>query len=61
MDQEQGNEVWEAENKDLKIGRLIQDIVGNLKEKSKSSRDSYVLKFLRDILEEKRLLEVFND
>ncbi len=61
MDQEQGNEIWEADNRDLKIERLIQDIVGNLKDKSKSSRDSYVLKLLRDILEEKRLLEVFND
>ena len=61
MDQEQGNEIWEDENRDIKIERLIQDIVGNLKDKSKSSRDSYVLKLLRDILEEKRLLEVFND
>lgn len=61
MDQEQGTEIWEADNRDLKIEKLIQDIVGNLKDKSKSSRDSYVLKLLRDILEEKRLLEVFND
>jgi len=61
LDQEQGNEIWEDENRDIKIERLIQDIVGNLMDKSKSSRDSYVLKLLRDILEEKRLLEVFND
>ena len=51
------NTIWESENRDLRIESLINNFVDDLKNISKTNRDSYILKKLREILEEKDILE----
>ena len=57
MDSTRGSEIWKSKNRDLDIERFIHDFIEELKETSQSNRDSYTLKVLREILEEKRIIE----
>ncbi len=53
MDPGRGKEIWDSEDRDLKLENFIQDIVGVLETVAKTNRKSYTLNALRDLLEEK--------
>ncbi len=61
MDLKRGNRIWESENRNFKLEIILKDFVGDLEKISKSKRDSYILKFFREIIEENRILEGFNE
>ena len=54
---ERGSEIWEDENRTVKIEVFIEDLIKQLKETSKSNKDSYINQTLREIFEEKEVLE----
>lgn len=57
MDLERGKEIWEAENRDIKIEQFIEDFVQAVKEIAKSNKESFIAKTLREIFEEEKILE----
>jgi len=57
MDLERGKEIWEAENRDIKIEQFIEDFVQAVKEIAKSNKESFITKTLREIFEEGKILE----
>lgn len=50
-------EIWESENTDIRIEKFIKDLAENLKTIPKSQKDTHINKMLREILEEKRILD----
>ena len=54
---ERGSEIWEDENRTIKIGVFIEDLIKQLNETSKSNKDSYINQTLREIFEEEKVLE----
>lgn len=50
------SEIWESENIDIKIEKLMQNLAESLKTIAKSEKDNHIKKALREILEEKRIL-----
>lgn len=57
MDLERGKEIWEAENRDIKIEQFIEDFVQAVRETAKSNKESFIAKTLREIFEEETILE----
>ena len=57
MDGDRRKELWEAMDRNLRIEQFIEDFVKELKGVAKSNKDSYIIKTLRKILEEKKILE----
>ena len=57
MDLERGKEIWENENRDIKIEQFIEDFVQAVKEIAKSNKESFIAKTLREIFEEEKILE----
>ncbi len=51
------SEIWEQDDRDLVLEEIIEDIVKNLKKISKSEKDAFLRKKLREILDEKKILE----
>ena len=58
---ERGSEIWEDENRTVKIEAFIEDIIYQLKDTAKSNRDSFINQTLREILEEEKVLEAENE
>ena len=54
---ERGSEIWEDENRTVKIEAFVEDLIKQLNETSKSNKDSYINQTLREIFEEKEVLE----
>jgi len=54
---ERGSEIWEDENRTVKIEGFIEDLINQLNDTAKSNRDSYINQSLRKILEEEKILE----
>ncbi|GAG33336.1 unnamed protein product [marine sediment metagenome] len=54
---ERGSEIWEDENQTVKIEAFVEDLIKQLNETSKSSKDSYINQTLREIFEEEKVLE----
>jgi len=54
---ERGSEIWEDENRTVKIEEFIEALINQLNETAKSNRDSYINKSLREIFEEEKVLE----
>ena len=54
---ERGSEIWEIENRTVKIEAFIEDLINQLNETAKSNRDSYTNQSLREIFEEEKVLE----
>lgn len=57
MDLERGKEIWEDDNRDIKIEQFIGDFVQAVKEVAKSNKESFIVKTLREIFEEEKILE----
>ena len=57
MDSTRGSEIWKSENRDLEIEKFLRDFIKELKGVSQSNKESYTQKTLREILEEKKILE----
>ena len=57
MVMERGSEIWEDENRTVKIEGFIEDLIYQLNDTAKSNRDSYINQSLRKILEEEKILE----
>jgi len=51
------SEIWEDENRTVKIEVFVEDLIKQLNETSKSNKNSYINQTLRDIFEEKKVLE----
>jgi hypothetical protein len=58
---ERGSEIWEDENRTVKIEAFIEDVIYQLKDTAKSNRDSFINQTLREILEEEKILEAENE
>ena len=58
---ERGSEIWEIENRTVKIEEFIEDLIYQLNDTAKSNRDSYINQLLREILEEEKILEAENE
>ena len=54
---ERGNEIWEDENRTVKDEAFIENLIKQLKETPKSNKDSYINQTLRELFEEKKVLE----
>ena len=54
---ERGSEIWEDENRTVKIEEFIEGLINQLNETAKSNRDSYINQTLREIFEEEKVLE----
>ena len=54
---ERGSEIWEDENRTVKIEGFVEDLIYQLNDTAKSNRDSYINQTLREILEEEKILE----
>ena len=54
---ERGSEIWEDEDRTVKIKAFIEDLIKQLNETSKSNKDSYINQTLREIFEEEKALE----
>ena len=54
---ERGNEIWEDENRTVKIEEFIEDLINQLNDTAKSNKDSYINQTLREIFEEEKVLE----
>ena len=54
---ERGSEIWEDENRTVKIEAFVEDLIKQLNETSKSNKDSYINQTLRKIFEEEKVLE----
>lgn len=61
MVMERGSEIWEDENRTVKIEAFIEDVIYQLKDTAKSNRDSFINQTLREILEEEKILEAENE
>jgi len=61
MVMERGSEIWEIENRTVKIEEFIEDLIYQLNDTAKSNRDSYINQSLREILEEEKVLEAENE
>lgn len=61
MDLERRDEIWETEDIDSMIERIIANFIEEIKSVSKSNKEKYVQEKLREILEEKRILEGIYD
>ena len=61
MDLERRDEIWETEDRDSMIERIIANFIEEIKSVSKSNKEKYVQEKLREILEEKRILEGIYD
>ena len=57
MVMERGSEIWEYENRIVKIEEFIEDLINQLNDTAKSNRDSHINKSLREIMEEEKILE----
>ena len=57
MDPKGRKELWKNENNDSIIDQFIIEFIEELKKQSKSNMDSFILKNLREILEEKEIFE----
>ena len=57
MVMERGSEIWEYENRIVKIEEFIEDLIYQLNDTAKSNRDSYINQSLREIMEEEKILE----
>ena len=55
---ERGSEIWEDENRTVKIEAFVEDLIKQLNETPKSNKDSYINQSLREIFEEEKVLEV---
>ena len=51
------SEIWEQEDRDLRIKEIINDLAEDLKKIPKSGKDNYINKKLREILDEKKVLD----
>lgn len=51
------SEIWEQEDRDFGIEEIIEDLVKNLKNIPKSEKNTFVKKKLREILDEKKILD----
>ena len=40
---ERGSEIWEDENRTVKIEAFVEDLIKQLNETSKSNKDSYII------------------
>ncbi len=56
MELENGSEIWESENRDMKIEQFLNFFAKTLKKVSKSSKESYITEVLRKSFEEKKIL-----
>ena len=54
---ERGSEIWDDENRTVKIEAFVEDLIKQLKETSKSNKDSYINQTLREIFDEEKVLE----
>ena len=54
---ERGSEIWEDENRTVKIEVFVENLIKQLNETSKSNKDSYINQTLRMIFEEEKVLE----
>ena len=54
---ERGSEIWEDENRTVKIEAFVEDLIKQLNETSKSNKESYINQTLREIFEEEKVLE----
>ena len=57
MDKGQGNEIWDAENREKALNRKIENIVGEMKEQPKSKIKKFVMNNLRNLLDENNVRE----
>ncbi len=51
------SEIWELEDRDLRIKEILNDLAEDLKKIHKSGKDNYLKKKLREILDEKKVLD----
>ncbi len=51
------SEIWEQEDRDLRIKEIIDNLAEELKKIPKSGKDNYITKELREILEEKKVID----
>ena len=51
------SEIWEQEDRDIRIREIIEDLVDNLIKIPKSEKDGFLKKKLREILDEKKILD----
>ena len=58
---EKRDEIWENEDRNSIIERIIANFIEEIKSVSKSNKEKYVQEKLREILEEKRILEGIYD
>ena len=56
MELENGSEIWESEDRDMKIEQFINLFAENLKKISKTSKESYITEVLRKVFEVKKIL-----
>lgn len=57
MELENGSEIWEIEDRDLRIKQFLDKLAEDVKAISKSNKESYISKVLRVAFEEKNILE----
>lgn len=57
MDLERGKEIWENENRDIKFEQFIKDFIEEVKNIPKSNKDTFIVKTLRELFEEDKILE----
>jgi len=50
-------EIWESENTGIRIEKFIEELAVSVKTIPKSQKDTQINKMLREILEEKRILD----
>jgi len=51
------SEIWEQEDRDLRIKEIINNLAEELKKIPKSGKDNYIKMKLREILDEKKVID----
>ena len=57
MDLERGKEIWENENRDIKFEQFIKDFIEEVRNTPKSNKDTFIVKTLRELFEEDKIIE----
>ena len=61
MDLERGKEIWENENRDIKFEQFIKDFIEEVRNTPKSNKDTFIVKTLRELFEEDKIIEGIYD
>lgn len=51
------SEIWEQEDRDLRIKEIINNLAEELKKIPKSGKDNYIKKKLREIFDENKVID----